>query len=110
MPDRFFTGVSRPTATACWASAASEDAMGSLVKWMYGSAALSTFCFSQKRSATSWVLPSEGVASDLPLSWAALVMPFLTTSEAPPAAAPEMILIAVPLDFCHALIAGLGPT
>ncbi len=67
-------------------------------------------CFSQKRSATSWVLPSAGVASDLPLSWGALVMPFFTTREAPPEAAPEMILMAVPLDFCHALIAGLGPT
>src|SRR5215472_12844253 len=37
-------------------------------------------------------------------------MPFFTTREAPPDAAPEMILMAVPLDFCHALIAGLGPT
>ena len=50
------------------------------------------------------------MASDFPLSWAALVMPFFTTREAPPEAAPEMILMAVPLDFCHALSAGLGPT
>src|SRR5215468_4512334 len=67
-------------------------------------------CFSQYRTATSWVLPTDGVASDLPLSCAALVMPFFTTREAPPEAAPEMILTAVPWDFCHALIAGLGPT
>ena len=40
----------------------------------------------------------------------ALVMPFFTTREAPPEAAPEMILMAVPVDGCHALIAGLGPT
>src|SRR6266516_4266620 len=37
-------------------------------------------------------------------------MPFFTTRYAPPEAAPETILTAVPLDFCHALIAGLGPT
>ena len=50
------------------------------------------------------------MASVLPLSWAAEVMPFLTTTEAPPVAAPEMILMAVPPDFCQALIAGFGPT
>ena len=37
-------------------------------------------------------------------------MPFLTTSDAPPEAAPEMTLMAVPLEFCQALIAGFGPT
>ena len=37
-------------------------------------------------------------------------MPVLTTTEAPPVAAPEMILIALPLDFCQALMAGFGPT
>ena len=68
------------------------------------------FCLSQARSATSWVLPSDGVASVLPLSWAAEVMPFATTIEAPPVAAPEMILIALPPDFCQALMAGFGPT
>jgi len=56
------------------------------------------------------VLPSEGVASDWPLIWAAEVMDGLTTTEAPPAAAPETILMAAPPDFCHALIAGFGPT
>ena len=71
---------------------------------------VSPCCLSQYRAATSWVLPSDGVARDFPLSWAARVMPPLTTSDAPPEAAPEMILMAVPLDFCQALIAGLGPT
>ena len=33
-----------------------------------------------------------------------------TTTDAPPVATPEMTLIAWPLDFCHALIAGFGPT
>src|SRR6516164_9513571 len=234
MADRFLTGVSSPTATACCASVISDEAIGSLVKVMYLSAALSTFgfsplpsslvssalaaeaaalgselmyelawicplsspftadewafrndwvttrlvvtnlppghrlasftsrlppsstisvaygsgsqppsswpdlncstaaefglmglmatspppvgvvvspcCLSQKRAATSWVLPSDGVASDLPLSWAAELMPPLTTSDAPPEAAPATILMAVPLDFCQALMAGLGPT
>jgi hypothetical protein len=36
--------------------------------------------------------------------------PFVTTIEAPPVAAPEMILIALPFDFCQALMAGFGPT
>ena len=71
---------------------------------------VSPCCLSQSRSATSWVLPSDGVASDLPLSWAAELTRFETITEAPPVATPEMILIAVPLDFCQALIAGLGPT
>src|SRR5215469_7487126 len=47
---------------------------------------------------------------DWPLSWAGLVMLFLTTTEAPPVATPEMILMALPLDFCQALMAGFGPT
>src|ERR1700728_2860293 len=38
------------------------------------------------------------------------MMPLFTTTEAPPVATPEMILMALPLDFCQALIAGLGPT
>ena len=54
------------------------------------------------------MLPSDGVASDLPLSWAAEVMPFLTTIDAPPVAAPEMIWMS--LDFCQAVMAGFGPT
>jgi len=37
-------------------------------------------------------------------------MPGFTTIDAPPVAAPETILMAVPFDFCQALIAGLGPT
>ncbi len=65
---------------------------------------------SQYRSATSWVLPSDGVASFWPLSWAGLVMPFLTTSAAPPEAAPEMTLISLPFEVCQALIVGFGPT
>ncbi len=67
-------------------------------------------CLSQWRRATSWVLPSEGVASFCPLSWAGLLMLFFTTSAAPPEAAPEMTLISFPLEVCHALIAGFGPT
>jgi hypothetical protein len=67
-------------------------------------------CFSQYLMATSWVLPSDGVAMPWPLSWAALVMDGFTTKEAPPVATPETILIAVPLDFCQALMAGFGPT
>ncbi len=50
------------------------------------------------------------MASVLPLSWEAEEMPFVTTIEAPPVAAPETILIAVPFDFCQALMAGFGPT
>ena len=68
------------------------------------------FFFSQYLSATSWVLPSDGVASFWPLSCAGLVMPFFTTSAAPPDAAPEMTLISLPLEVCQALIAGFGPT
>ena len=56
------------------------------------------------------MLPSDGVATDCPLSCAAEVMDGLTTTEAPPVATPETILIAVPFDFCQVLIAGFGPT
>src|ERR1700733_1732887 len=65
---------------------------------------------SQWRSATSWVLPSEGVASFWPLSCAAEGMLFLTTSSAPPDAAPEITLISLPSEVCQALMAGFGPT
>ena len=37
-------------------------------------------------------------------------MPFATTTDAPPVAAPETILMALPPDFCQALMAGFGPT
>src|SRR6202008_1692799 len=66
----------------------------------------SPFCLSQYRAATSWVLPSDGVAMDWPLSCFAEVMDGFTTIDAPPVAAPETTLMAVPPDFCHALIAG----
>ncbi len=56
------------------------------------------------------MLPSDGVASFWPLSWEALVMPFLTTSSAPPEAAPEMTLMSLPPEVCQALMAGFGPT
>src|SRR6516164_1736727 len=62
-------------------------------------------CLSQYRSATSWVLPSDGVASDWPFSCAAEETDGFTTIDAPPVAAPETILMAVPPDFCQALIA-----
>ena len=65
---------------------------------------------SQCRSDTSWVLPSEGVASFWPLSCAGVVMPLLTTSSAPPEAAPEITLISLPSEVCQALMAGFGPT
>ena len=56
------------------------------------------------------MLPSEGEASYWPLSCAALVMLGLTTSAAPPDAAPEITLMSVPPEVCQALIAGFGPT
>src|SRR6266487_5592947 len=37
-------------------------------------------------------------------------MSALTTSDAPPDAAPEMTLIRVPFEVCQALIVGFGPT
>ena len=54
---------------------------------------------SQARSATSWVLPSDGVAMLLPLRSAALVMSGLTTRNAPPDVEPEMTRTALPLDL-----------
>ncbi len=59
--------------------------------------------------ATSWVLPSEGVSTALPLRSAALLTLGLTTIEAPPVATPEMIL-TLPPDFWKASMAGFGPT
>src|SRR5207248_2074125 len=66
--------------------------------------------FSHLRRATSWVLPSCGDASFLPLRSAALLIDGFTTSPAPPDVAPAMSRTAWPLDFWKALIAGLGPT
>ena len=66
--------------------------------------------FSQYFSATSWVLPSWGLATVLPSRSLTLVMSLATTNEAPPDAAPEITLIAAPLDWVHALTVGLGPT
>ena len=56
-------------------------------------------CFSQVRSATSCVLPSDGVASFLPLRSAALVIDGFTTRNAPPDAAPDTMRISVPFDL-----------
>ena len=56
MPFRL-TGVSRPTATACLASVASEEAMGSLVK---------VICLNDAASAEDFrPLPSSVVSSAL---------------------------------------------
>ena len=52
---------------------------------------------SHVRSATSWVLPSWGLATCLPLRSAAELMPSLTTSSAPAEAAPATIRTASPL-------------
>ena len=68
------------------------------------------FVFSHARRATSWVLPSCGVASFLPFRSAALLMVGFTTRAAPPDVAPAMRRTAVPFDFWKALMAGLGPT
>src|SRR5580704_10212921 len=66
-------------------------------------------CFlSQVRKATSWVLPSCGVAMVLPLSWLAEVIDGETTSAAPPEVAPEMIRMA-PRPCEYAVMAELGP-
>ena len=64
---------------------------------------------SQDRSATSWVLPSDGLAIFLPLRSAALAISGLTTRKAPPEVEPEMTRTASPFDFANALMAGLGP-
>ena len=57
------------------------------------------FFLSQVRRATSWVLPSCGVAIVLPLSWLGEVIDEETTRAAPPDVAPEMILMACPCDW-----------
>src|SRR5258708_1899081 len=130
------TGLSRPTATACWAWAARGDAIGSLVEGICWNAADSTLDFRpfpsadvrsafsaasaaarrwwMKLFASMWALSSpltllRGAAGHWPLSGTALVMPLLTTSSAPAEAAPEMTLISFPPDVCQALIAGFGP-
>src|SRR6266508_1920831 len=54
---------------------------------------------SQLRSATSWVLPSCGVAIFLPRRPWASVMSGRTISRAPPEVAPEMIRTALPPDL-----------
>ena len=64
--------------------------------------------FSQVRSATSWVLPSCGDATTLPLRSAALLIDLLTTKYAPPDAEPETIFTPL-FSFVHAVIVGLGP-
>ena len=73
------------------------------------SSVLRPWSFSQLRRATSWVLPSCGVASFLPLRSAALLISGLTTRNAPPEVAPEMIRMASPFDLAKALMAGFGP-
>ena len=55
---------------------------------------------SQVRSATSWVLPVCGLATILPSSCAGVVMPWATTSDAPPEVAPATMR--------SGLAAGLG--
>ena len=65
-------------------------------------------CFSQVRSATSWVLPSCGVAIFLPLRSAGLVIDGFTTRNAPPDAAPDDDADRLPFDFWKALIDGSG--
>ena len=64
---------------------------------------------SHERSATSWVLPSDGLAIFLPLRSAAEVISGLTTRNAPPDVEPEMTRTASPLVFANALMAGFGP-
>ena len=67
-------------------------------------------CLSQKRSATSWVLPFCGLARVLPFSCAAEVMSGFTTSSAPPVVAPATIFNASPWDCTYADSAADGPT
>ena len=64
---------------------------------------------SHERSATSCVLPSDGLAIFLPLRSAALVISGLTTRNAPPEVEPEITRTASPLVLANMLIAGLGP-
>ena len=54
---------------------------------------------SQARSATSWVLPSDGDARVLPFRSAAPLMSGLTTRNAPPEVEPEMTRTASPFDW-----------
>src|SRR3981081_2410963 len=73
------TGLSRPTATACWASAARDDAIGSLVKVICWNAAERTLDFRPfpvvdvssalaAASAAAWSLWMKLFASIWPLS------------------------------------------
>ena len=64
---------------------------------------------SQARSATSWVLPSDGLAIFRPRRSAAVLISGRTTRNAPPEVDPEMTRTASPLDCEKALMAGLGP-
>ena len=64
---------------------------------------------SHARRATSWVLPSDGVASVVPARSAGVSMPSRTTSEAPPDVVPATIRRAAPSDLAYPLIAGFGP-
>jgi hypothetical protein len=64
---------------------------------------------SQWRRATSWVLPSWGVASFLPRRSAGPEMEGLTTRAAPPEVAPATMRTASPPERAKALMAGLGP-
>src|SRR5439155_16382531 len=62
------------------------------------------------RRATSWVPPSWGEATFLPLRSDAVAIARLTTSDAPPDVEPATIRTAFPPDRWNALIAGFGPT
>ena len=64
---------------------------------------------SQARSATSWVLPSAGVAMVVPARSAGDVISGFTTRNAPPDVAPDTMRSASPSDLAKPLIAGLGP-
>lgn len=64
----------------------------------------------QLRKATSWVLPSCGVAIFLPLRSSRVLIFFgSTTSFTPPDAEPPMIRRLLPLDLVKPLMAGEGP-
>ena len=64
---------------------------------------------SQARSATSWVLPSAGVAIVVPARSAGDVISGFTTRNAPPDVAPDTMRSASPSDLAKPLIAGFGP-
>ena len=70
---------------------------------------LSPSSWSQVRSATSWVLPSCGVATFSPFRSSAEVISGVVTRKAPPDVDPDTMRIASPLDWANALIAGFGP-